>query len=105
MNMHEIIERLKDILATQGIKNIKDAYIANVLGLSPNTLAQMKFRNKIPYKQIMTFLHEQNISINLFFFGCDVKKVKNNSKKYKTLKLFKPNIEKVGKHHNKLKPK
>ncbi|MBE3607056.1 hypothetical protein CCAL13119_08980, partial [Campylobacter sp. RM13119] len=53
MDMNEINERLKDILATEGKKSIKDADVANELGINPNTYAQMKFRNSVPYKEIM----------------------------------------------------
>ncbi len=33
----------------------------------------MKFRNPIPYPQILNFLQERNISINYFFYGSSPK--------------------------------
>ncbi|WP_162165528.1 LexA family transcriptional regulator [Campylobacter fetus] len=87
MDMGDITERLKDILATDG-KNVKDIDVANALGINPNTYAQMKFRNAVPYEQIMRFLAKRKISINLFFFGQESGKLKESEKRYKTLKLF-----------------
>ncbi|WP_069637911.1 S24 family peptidase [Campylobacter pinnipediorum] len=88
MNMNEINERLKDILATEGRKNIKDADVARELGISPSSYAQMKFRNTIPYKEIMDFLSKRNISINLFFYNQDGDSLSGSEKRYKTLKMF-----------------
>ncbi|MBR2111454.1 MAG: hypothetical protein IJ950_00610 [Helicobacter sp.] len=60
MDIIEIIERLKDILATNSeVKKPKDSDVAGVLGINPNTLAQAKFQNRIPYKAIMDFLHHK----------------------------------------------
>ena len=80
----EINERLKDILAVNGMGRIKDADVAKALGITPNTYTGMKFRSSIPYPQIMNFLHSKGISINLFFYGKEVA----NNKKYKILRLF-----------------
>ena len=51
----EINERLKDILAVNGMGRIKDADVAKALGITPNTYTGMKFRSSIPYPQIMNF--------------------------------------------------
>lgn len=40
VNMSEITERLKDILATEGAKSIKDADVARELGINPNAYAK-----------------------------------------------------------------
>lgn len=88
MDMNEITERLKDILATEGKKNIKDADVARELVISPNAYAQMKFRNSIPYKEIMDFLSKRNISINLFFYNQENENLEESEKRYKTLRLF-----------------
>lgn len=61
--MQEIIEKLKDILASEGKKNIKNKDIAKELNIHPDTFNSMKFRNKIPYKQILNFLQKRKISI------------------------------------------
>ena len=88
MNMNEVTERLKDILATEGKKNIKDGDVARELGINPNAYAQMKFRNAIPYKQIMDFLVKRKISINLFFYNQGGESLDESEKRYKTLRLF-----------------
>ena len=86
--MNEVTERLKDILATEGKKNIKDGDVARELGINPNSYAQMKFRNAVPYKQIMDFLVKRKISINLFFYNQEGKSLDESEKRYKTLRLF-----------------
>lgn len=50
MDMQEVIEKLKDILASEGVKSIKTIDVANALGIHPDTFNSMKFRNSIPYK-------------------------------------------------------
>lgn len=62
MEMEEIIEKLKDILASEGQTNIKSIDIAKALNIHPDTFNSMKFRNSIPYKQI------QMKSLRLTFF-------------------------------------
>lgn len=86
--MQEITERLKDILASEN-KPCKDIDICKELGINPNTFAQMKFKNRVPYKQILEFLNKREISINLFFYGKEPTPIK---KKYKILKLYNANI-------------
>ncbi|PZT47809.1 peptidase, partial [Helicobacter valdiviensis] len=47
--MEEIIEKLKDILASEGVKNLSAKEVAKELGINPDTFNSMKFRNSIPY--------------------------------------------------------
>lgn len=88
MNMNEITEKLKDILATEGKKSIKDIDVANELGINPNTYAQMKLTNSVPYKQIMDFLSKRDISINLFFYNQTSSDLEPSEKRYKVLRMF-----------------
>lgn len=88
MDMNEINEKLKDILATEGAKSIKDADVARELGITPNTYTQMKFRNSVPYKEIMDFLSKRKISINLFFYNQQGESLEEAERRYKTLRLF-----------------
>lgn len=67
--MQEVIEKLKDILASEGKRDLKTKDIAKELGIHPDTFNSMKFRNSIPYPQILNFLNGRNISINYFFYG------------------------------------
>ncbi|HEG0383171.1 TPA: S24 family peptidase, partial [Campylobacter jejuni] len=55
MQMQEVIEKLKDILASEGKCNLKTKDIAKELGIHPDTFNSMKFRNSIPYPQILNF--------------------------------------------------
>ncbi len=57
MQMNEIIEKIKIILQQNGLCGAKDADVAKALGINPDTFYSMKFRNSIPYKQILHFLH------------------------------------------------
>lgn len=87
----ELIERIKDILSTEGVKAPKDIDVAKELKLHPNTLAQAKFQNRIPYLYIMDFLQKRQISINLFFYGQNPKEVAISTERYKILKLYTAN--------------
>ena len=91
MEMEEIIEKLKDILASEGHKKVKNSDVANALKIHPDTFNSMKFRNSIPYKQILNFLEGRNININYFFFGSSPQKSAESEEKYKILKLYKAN--------------
>lgn len=53
--MEEIIEKLKDILASEGVRNLSAKEVAKELGINPDTFNSMKFRNSIPYPQILNF--------------------------------------------------
>lgn len=91
MQMQEVIEKLKDILASEGKCNLKTKDIAKELGIHPDTFNSMKFRNSIPYPQILNFLNQRNISINYFFYGSSPKDQLECENKYKILKLYKTN--------------
>ncbi|EAK7875602.1 helix-turn-helix transcriptional regulator [Campylobacter jejuni] len=91
MQMQEVIEKLKDILASEGKSDLKTKDIAKELGIHPDTFNSMKFRNSIPYPQILNFLNQRNISINYFFYGSSPKDQLECENKYKILKLYKTN--------------
>ena len=91
MQMQEVIEKLKDILASEGKRDLKTKDIAKELGINPDTFNSMKFRNSIPYPQILNFLNGRNISINYFFYGSSPKDQLESENKYKILKLYKTN--------------
>ncbi|EAC1839724.1 S24 family peptidase [Campylobacter lari] len=91
MQMQEVIEKLKDILASEGKCELKTKDIAKELGIHPDTFNSMKFRNSIPYAHILNFLEKRNISINYFFYGSSPKDQLECEYKYKILKLYKTN--------------
>ncbi|RDU62922.1 hypothetical protein CQA53_08870 [Helicobacter didelphidarum] len=66
--------------------------VAKALQINPNTLAQRKFQNTIPYNQVLDFLHSKNISINQFFYGSSLEERHKSSSKYKILKLYKTKL-------------
>lgn len=88
----ELIERIKDILSTEGLKAPKDIDVAKELKFHPNTLAQAKFQNQIPYPNIMNFLQRRQISINLFFYGQNLEEVAKASERYKNLGFYITNV-------------
>ena len=48
----------------------------------------MKFRNSVPYKEIMDFVSKRKISINLFFYNQENESLEVSEKRYKTLRMF-----------------
>lgn len=85
MQMLKINEKIKNILSKEGIHNAKDSDVAKALGINADTFYSMKFRDSIPYKQILTFLNDRNININSFFFE---NSLNNQDFNYKTLKYY-----------------
>lgn len=66
----EIIERLKDVLSTDGkLGKVFDKDVANALELSQANFATMKNRNKIPYSNILDFCALKKISINWLLYN------------------------------------
>lgn len=51
-------------------------------------MPRMKFRNSVPYKEIMDFLAKRGISINLFFYNQEGKELEEAEHRYKILRLF-----------------
>ncbi len=68
-NFKEIIEKLKDILSTDGVIKTTDKYLAKELNITYDAFRKQKQHNNIPYWEIMQFLAKRNISINYFFFS------------------------------------
>ena len=89
--MEEVIEKLKDILASQAETSIKTIDVAKALNIHPDTFNSIKFRNSIPYKQILNFLEKRKININYFFYGSSPKESLESENQYKILKLYKVN--------------
>lgn len=55
LTLREIIECIKDILATDSILKPKDIDVAKALNMSPNTLAQAKFKTLFLIKPLWIF--------------------------------------------------
>jgi SOS-response transcriptional repressor LexA len=83
LNVSEIIDKLKDILSTDG-KNGKvfDKDVANSLDLSQANFATMKNRGKIPYSNILSFCAKKKISINWLLFNQNPGSLVDTTDKY-----------------------
>ncbi|MBL0686543.1 MAG: LexA family transcriptional regulator [Sulfurospirillum sp.] len=86
----EILNRIKDILSDE-IKDRKifDKDVALALNLNQVTLATMKSRSKIPYKEILEFCALRKISINWLMFNQMAQSIANESEKFERIHYFK----------------
>ena len=89
-DLREILNRIKDILSDE-IKDRKifDKDVAEALSLNQVTLATMKSRKKIPYKEILEFCALRKISINWLMFNQMVQSIANESEKFEKIHYFK----------------
>lgn len=60
----DILSRIKEIT---GVKTASE--VANLLGLKPNTLAERKSRNSIPYEELFRFSNERNLNSDWLLTG------------------------------------
>ena len=83
MIVDEIIEKLKDILSTDG-KNGKvfDKDVAESLDLSQANFATMKNRGKIPFSNILNFCAKKKISINWLLYDQNPGSLVDSTDKY-----------------------
>lgn len=81
--VNEIIERLKDVLSTDG-KNGKvfDKDVADALELTQANFATMKNRNKIPFSNILDFCALKKISINWLLYNQNPGSLIDSTDKY-----------------------
>jgi len=89
-DLKEILNRIKDILSDE-IKDRKvfDKDVAQALSINQVTLATMKSRSKIPYKEILEFCALRKISINWIMFNQMVQSIANESEKFERVHYFK----------------
>ena len=79
----EIIEKLKDILSTDGRNGkIFDKDVAESLDLSQANFATMKNRGKIPFSNILNFCAKKKISINWLLYNQNPDSLINTTDKY-----------------------
>jgi len=81
--VNEIIERLKDVLSTDG-KNGKvfDKDVADALNLTQANFATMKNRSKIPFSNILDFCAIKKISINWLLYNQNPGSLIDSTDKY-----------------------
>jgi hypothetical protein len=81
--VNEIIERLKDVLSTDGIKGkIFDKDVADALNLTQANFATMKNRSKIPFSNILDFCAIKKISINWLLYNQNPGSLVDSTDKY-----------------------
>ena len=81
--VNEIIERLKDVLSTDGIKGkIFDKDVADALNLSQANFATMKNRSRIPFSNILDFCAIKKISINWLLYNQNPGSLVDSTDKY-----------------------
>ena len=79
----EIIEKLKDILSTDGKDGkVFDKDVAESLELSQANFATMKNRGKIPFSNILNFCAKKKISINWLLYNQNPDSLINTTDKY-----------------------
>ncbi|MBE0492099.1 MAG: LexA family transcriptional regulator [Sulfurospirillum sp.] len=88
-NFNEIVDKIKDILCAElGERKIYDKDVASSLGINQISLATMKNRNKIPYKEILEFCAKRKISINWLLFDQIIESLYNETKKFSRISYF-----------------
>jgi len=83
LNISEIIEKLRDILINEKIKDrIFDKDIANALKITSINFATIKKRNGMPFSNILDFCVAKKISINWLLYGQNPSSLIDNTDKY-----------------------
>ncbi len=89
-DFEEILNRLKDIISAElGHKKVYNKDLAEELNINQLTLATMKKRNKIPYKQILDFCAKRKISINWLFYDQIVNSLHEQTDKFIRVRYLK----------------
>ena len=68
-----ILTKLKEIIKQQlqTDKKVLDKQVAETLGIKPTTLASYKRKNKLPYKAILTYCHENWLDVRKILYSED----------------------------------
>ena len=90
MEIVRILDNLKDVLSQElGNKKVYDKDVANALGISSQSLAQLKRRNSIPYEAIVYFCAKQSVSINWILFDQLPTSLEAKTESFARIKYFK----------------
>lgn len=85
----EIVNRIKDMLSSDiSDRKIYDKDVAQALNIKQITLATMKNRNKIPYKEILDFCARKKVSINWLLYDQIVESLQKETEKFVKIKYF-----------------
>ncbi|MDD3462988.1 MAG: LexA family transcriptional regulator [Sulfurospirillaceae bacterium] len=89
-NIFDILGKIKDILSQEvGERKVFDKDVAEALSINQISLATMKTRNKIPYKEVLEFCAKRKISINWLLFDQFAESVLSETEKYSKIHYFK----------------
>ena len=84
-----VLHKVKDILSQEvGDRKVFDKDVAEALGINQLTLATMKNRAKIPYKEILEFCAKRKISINWLLFDQVVESLQAETDKFAKVSYF-----------------
>jgi SOS-response transcriptional repressor LexA len=84
-----VLQKIKDVLSQEvGERKVFDKDVAEALGINQLTLATMKNRSKIPYKEIVEFCAKRKISINWLLFDQIVESLQAETDKYARIHYF-----------------
>lgn len=85
-----VLHKVKDILSQEiGDRKVFDKDVAEALGINQLTLATMKNRARIPYKEILEFCAKRKISINWLLFDQIVESLQAETDKFAKVHYFK----------------
>ncbi|AFL68246.1 LexA family transcriptional regulator [Sulfurospirillum barnesii] len=85
-----VFHKIKDILSEElGERKVFDKDVAEALGINQLTLATMKNRAKLPYKEILEFCAKRKISINWLLFDQFVESLQAQTDKFARVHYFK----------------
>jgi len=83
VEIHEIIERIKDIIAHDiGDRKVLDKDVAIALGITPEHLAILKLRRRIPVDEVARFCAARHICINWLLFDQHPRSLCENTEKF-----------------------
>lgn len=75
LNMDNVVDRIKDILADEYQYKVLDKNVAHELGLTATALSTQKSRDLVPYDNLTMFCIRRKISTNWLFFGVGTKEM------------------------------
>lgn len=89
VNLNEVIERLKDILAEElSGKRILDRHVAEALEINQPTFASLKSRGSVPYQQLLDFCARKKISINWLLYDQAPESLVDSTNRYNYVRYF-----------------
>lgn len=87
--LFEVLHKIKDVLSKEvGDRKVFDKDVAEALGINQLTLATMKNRDKIPYKEVVEFCAKRKISINWLLFDQFVESLQSETEKFARIHYF-----------------